>query len=257
MLGIYLSGTGNSKHCVERFIRLLDDKAKALPIETENVTDAISNDDFIVVGYPTQFSNAPLMVRDFIREHGDLWSGKKVFCINTMGAFSGDGTGCTARLFKKYGADVLGGLQIKMPDSVCDSKLLKKSFETNRKIIEQADEKIENWVEKIKEGVYPREGLSFFSHIAGLMGQRLWYIKKTARYSDKLKISDDCIKCGACQKQCPMNNLVQEGQNKPKQLGKCTMCYRCVSHCPAQAITLLGKNVVEQTTYEKFASDNI
>lgn len=42
-----------------------------------------------------------------------------------MGAFSGDGAGCTARLLKKYGAIILGGLHIKMPDSVCDSKLLK------------------------------------------------------------------------------------------------------------------------------------
>lgn len=27
---------------------------------------------------------------------------EKVFCVNTMGLFSGDGTGCTARLLKKY-----------------------------------------------------------------------------------------------------------------------------------------------------------
>ena len=63
MVGIYLSGTGNTKHCIE----------------------------------------------------------------NTMGAFSGDGAGCTARLLKKYGAHILGGLHVKMPDSVCDSKLLTKA----------------------------------------------------------------------------------------------------------------------------------
>ncbi len=97
MLGIYLSGTGNSKHCVERFVRLMDNTGKALPIETENVVDEIRDNDFIVLGYPTQFSNAPLMVRDFIKEHADLWREKKVFCVCTMGAFSGDGTGCTAR----------------------------------------------------------------------------------------------------------------------------------------------------------------
>ena len=52
-----------------------------------------------------------------------LWKGKKLFFVNTMGLFSGDGTGCTARLLKKNGAEILGGMQIKMPDSVCDSKL--------------------------------------------------------------------------------------------------------------------------------------
>ena len=109
------------------------------------------------------------MVRDFIRAHADLWSGKNVFCINTMGAFSGDGTGCTARLLKKCGANVLGGLQIKMPDSVCDSKLLKKSFEANQKIIKQADEKIEKWVEKIKKVYIPMRDSIF-----GITYQGLW-----------------------------------------------------------------------------------
>ena len=34
--------------------------------------------------------------------------------------------------------------------------------------------------------------------------------------------------------------------------GRCTMCYRCINRCPKQAITLLGKEVVEQTTIEKY-----
>ncbi len=129
MIGIYLSGTGNSKHCVEKFVQLLDKNGRTFPIENPQVIEEIKNETDIVVGYPTQFSNAPLMVRDFIRSNRALWEGKRIFCINTMGAFSGDGTGCTARLFRKYGATVTGGLQIKMPDSVCDSKLLKKTAE--------------------------------------------------------------------------------------------------------------------------------
>ena len=48
-----------------------------------------------------------------------------------MGAFSGDGTGCLARVLKRYGAIILGGMQFRMPDAVCDSKLLKKSLEEN------------------------------------------------------------------------------------------------------------------------------
>lgn len=38
----------------------------------------------------------------------------------------------------------------------------------------------------------------------------------------------------------------------PHQKGNCTMCYRCISACPAQAITLIGKEVVEQICIEKF-----
>lgn len=31
MIGIYLSGTGNTKHCVEKLLYLLDDTAKSVP----------------------------------------------------------------------------------------------------------------------------------------------------------------------------------------------------------------------------------
>ena len=115
-----------------------------------------------------------------------------------------------------------------------------------------ADEKIESWAGKIRNGNYPKEGLHFYDHIAGLFGQRLWFCRETLKYSNKLKISDACVGCGLCVNECPMDNLVQQSDGKPMPQGKCTMCYRCISHCPTQAITLLGKEVVEQTTFDKF-----
>ena len=127
MIGIYFSGTGNTKHCVEKLVKLLDVSAQSFPLEHTQMIQILEEHDIIVLGYPTQFSNAPIIVRDFIKNHSSLWNGKKVFCVNTMGLFSGDGTGCTARILRKFGATILGGLQIKMPDSVCDSKLLKKT----------------------------------------------------------------------------------------------------------------------------------
>lgn len=112
MMGIYLSGTGNTKHCVEKLVNLLDAAAECIPLEAPHVTETLEMQSTIILGYPTQFSNAPFMVRDFIRKNRCLWNGKSVFCLNTMGLFSGDGTGCAARLLKKYGAQILGGVQI-------------------------------------------------------------------------------------------------------------------------------------------------
>lgn len=252
MVGIYLSGTGNTKHCVQKFLSALDSDAKCVPIEDKESIDTIRNNGDIVLAYPTQFSNVPFMVKDFVIRNKDLWEGKKIFLITTMGAFSGDGTGCLARVLKRYGAIILGGMQIRMPDAVCDSKLLKKSLEENRRIVHEADAKIDKATSDIKQdGKYPKEGLSFFAHMAGLFGQRLWFYKKTADYSKKLKISDSCIGCGLCASNCPMGNLsIQNG--KAVNFGKCAMCYRCISICPKKAITLLGKEVVEQCRYEKY-----
>ena len=214
MVGVFLSDMGNTKHCIQKFLTALDSDAKCIPIEEKKSIDAIRKNEEIVFAYPTQFSNVPFMVRDFVIRHKDVWKGKKIFLITTMGAFSGDGTGCLARVLKKYGAIILGGLQIRMPDAVCDSKLLKKSLEENRRIIHEADRKIEKATNTIKQtGKYPREGLSFPAHLAGLFGQRLWFYNKNTRYSKKLKISDDCIGCGLCASICPMGNLrIQNGK---------------------------------------------
>lgn len=132
MVGIYLSGTGNTKHCIEKLVGLIDSTSKTIPLENDNVIEEIQKNDMVILGYPVQYSNAPFMVRDFIKSNSMIWRGKKVLCVATMGAFSGDGAGCTARLLKKYGSIILGGLHIHMPDSVCDSKLLKKTIEENK-----------------------------------------------------------------------------------------------------------------------------
>ena len=256
MTGIYLSGTGNTKHCVERQLAGLSEDTKCVPIEDANVADAVKNSGEVILAYPTQFSNMPFMVRDFIRRNKELWHGKRVFLMTTMGAFSGDGTGCAARVLKKYGAIITGGMQVRMPDAVCDSKMLKKPLEENQRIIREADGKIDRAAAKIREsGTYPKEGLGFIAHLAGLFGQRLWFYNKTTGYSKKLKISDACVGCGLCAANCPMGNLRIEN-GKAVSLGRCAMCYRCISTCPKQAVTLLGKKVYEQCRYEKYAQDS-
>ncbi|MCR5459597.1 MAG: EFR1 family ferrodoxin [Acetatifactor sp.] len=256
MIAIYLSGTGNTKHCVEKLTSAINPAAEMIPLEQADAAEKLKEAREILLAYPTQFSNCPYAVRDFINKNQALWQGKQVFCMTTMGAFSGDGAGCSARLLKKYGAKVLGGLQVRMPDAVCDNKMLKKSIEDNKKLVREADAKLERVAREIKErGRYPQEGLSLASHLAGLFGQRLWFYGKTTGYSKKLKISDACVGCGLCVQNCPMHNLTME-DGKAVAGGRCTMCYRCISHCPKQAITLLGKQVYEQCRFEKYAEKN-
>lgn len=79
MTGIYLSGTGNTEHCEKKFLQEVDPNARILPMEDPGARDALSDDREIVLGYPTQVSNLPRRVRDFLEENADRWNGKTVF----------------------------------------------------------------------------------------------------------------------------------------------------------------------------------
>lgn len=244
LTAVYFSGTGNTRFCAERFAQKLG--GKAFPIEDKAAAKALAESDEAVLAYPVYYSSLPKIVRDFIEQNAALWQGKRVFIIATMGAFSGDGAGCAARLLKKFGAEISGGLHVKMPDCIGDVKLLKKPPEKNKEIIEAAARKIDRTANDYRNEKPPREGLNVFAHIAGLFGQRLWFGGKTKDYTQNPKIDrEKCVGCGRCEQLCPMNNIRVENGNAVAG-GKCTMCYRCFSECPQKAITLIGKQVITQ-----------
>ena len=252
MLGVYFSGTGNTKYCVEQFCNDYDQCSSIFSIEQENIVDIIKNNEVIVFAYPIYWSNLPKIVRDFIVDNSNAWQGKKIFIIVTMALFSGDGTGCSARLFKKYGAEIIGGMHIKMPDCIGDVKLLKKSLQDNKMIVQSATKQINNSVYALKNNKPTTDGLGFVPHIVGLFGQRLWFFHETRKYTSKLKINANlCVGCGKCVELCPMNNLILKN-NKALSSNKCTKCYRCISNCPKKAITLLGATVIQQSKIENY-----
>ena len=250
MLGVYFSGAGNSKHCVETFVKQYDETCTAISIEAEGVPAAISVADMIVLGYPVYFSNAPKIMQDFILQNKACFAGKKVFVIATMGLCSGDGAGCAARLLKKCGAEIAGGLHLRMPDSIGDEKVLDKTPEEKRTLVRRAEDKIASSAQKLKQGNATKEGLSFLCRMGGLMMQRLWFYTKTASYKSKPDIhKEKCVGCGICEKLCPMKNLMIE-DGKAVSRNRCTLCYRCFSHCPAKALTILGRKVYKQHLFE-------
>lgn len=252
MIAIYFSGTGNSRYAAELFCNKYDETAKSFSIEDDNIIEAVKTEELLVFAYPVQYSTVPKILRDFIIENKELWENKKVFVIATMGLFSGDGAGILGRLLLQYGAEIIGGLHLKMPDSIGDEKVLKRPLEKNKELVKKAEQKISKSVHLLKSGKPTQEGIGILCRMAGFFGQRLYFEHKTKNYSDKLYVDEDkCIGCGKCEKLCPMNNI-RIVDKKVAQNNQCTMCYRCINNCQKQAMTLLGKKVVEQSVIEKY-----
>ena len=59
MIGVYLSGTGNTEHCVRKLVRLLDESAQAVPMEKKEAVHLLSQHDFIVFAYGKKFYQKP------------------------------------------------------------------------------------------------------------------------------------------------------------------------------------------------------
>ena len=129
MVGIYFSGTGNSRYAVEFFCN-----------EYDNIVEAVRNEEMFVFAYPVQYSTVLKILRDFIIKNKELWKSKKVFVIATMGLFSGDGAGIFGRLLQQYGAEIIGGLHLKMPDSIGDEKVLKRPLKKNKELVKKAEQ---------------------------------------------------------------------------------------------------------------------
>ena len=51
MVGIYFSGTGNSRYAAELFCNEYDETAKAFSIEDAKVIDAVKNNEMLVFAY--------------------------------------------------------------------------------------------------------------------------------------------------------------------------------------------------------------
>ena len=137
MIEIYFSGTGNSRYAAELFCKEYDEATKAFSLEDDNITRVVKNEEMLVFACPVQYSTVPKILRDYIIENKELWKNKKVFVIATMGLFSGDGAGILGRLLQQYGAEIIGGLHLKMPDSIGDEKVLKRPLEKNKELVNQ------------------------------------------------------------------------------------------------------------------------
>ena len=82
-----------------------------------------------------------------------------------MGLFSGDGAGILGRLLQQYGAEIIGGLHLRMPDSIGDEKVLKRPLEKNKELLKKAEQKISKSIRLLKAGKPTREGIGILYRI--------------------------------------------------------------------------------------------
>ena len=51
------------------------------------------------------------------------------------------------------------------------------------------------------------------------------------------KISDQCVNCGACEGDCPVGAISEQGDVSVINADTCISCGACAASCPAEAIS--------------------
>jgi len=253
MLGIYFSGTGNTRHAVERFVTEVDNSAKSLSIEDGGVLSELEKHEIIVFGFTVYYSNIPKIAKDFITENKTSFKGKKVFIIATKGLFNAFGIGYARKMFTDCGAEFIGSSQFNMSDNIRDLKIMEVAFDYSKdgKMLEKADKKIAKAAEKFRAGKRQKSGLNPLNYIIGFFLKILGFYPNTDSYISTAKVDiAKCNGCGLCVDLCPMQNLII-ADKKSVSGDKCTVCYRCFGNCPTQALTVLGDKVYGQYLFEK------
>lgn len=50
------------------------------------------------------------------------------------------------------------------------------------------------------------------------------------------KITDQCVNCGACEGDCPVEAISEQNDARVIDASKCISCGACAASCPAEAI---------------------
>ena len=155
------------------------------------------------------------------------------YSVATCGVATGSADEDLAKLLSKRGIKLNASFAVKMVDNYT-LVFSVKNKEKNDKKNENAKETIENiafLVENRTSGYHnPYRSLWMFSPIAHVSYE-------LGRTTSPFKVSQDCIGCGICVKNCPTNTISME-YGKPMWINKkCSQCLSCLHHCPVNAIT--------------------
>ena len=228
----YFSATGNSLHAAKMIAEATNDRIISIADCLKNNRFDFSAKNGESVGFATPVYNfgLPITVTDFLSHLNLKINNNYVFTLVTYGGLSGGASKIIRNMLKNKGIKTDAQYSIRMPDTwtpIYDLSDNEKVGETNRK----ADIKINRISKQILKKT---KGNFDFKRIP--FGDRFIGGYEEMRKTNTLSVSKNCIGCGLCAKECPVN-AIEIQNSKPAWIKeKCAMCLGCLHRCPEFAI---------------------
>ena len=240
----YFSATGNSRHVAKNI-------ADALGENAINITECLKKEFFNFLAdknekigfvFPVYNFGIPITVVDFIEKLNLQHCGNHVFTVATCGGFSGGASKIAKDLLNKKEIAVGAHFSVRMPDTWTPAYDVSDKNK-NEKINAKADKKIDSIIIRIKKcrnGNFDSWRIPF--------GEKFYGGYEPLRRTSSLSVEENCIGCGLCAKECPVDAIeIQNG--KPVWVKeKCAMCLGCLHRCPQFAIQR-GENTKKHGQY--------
>ena len=236
----YFSGTGNTRWVATQIAEAIGEELLYIPdmIRDGRYEFELKEEERIGFCFPTHGWQPPKIVRNYIK-HLVLQNRTANFCyaVTTCGDDMGEAMTILNKDLQTIGLQAETLFSVIMPESYVCLPFMKTDPEDREQMkIKNAERQLHHIISIIKDrkrgiieldkGPTPR----LYSYVIG------GYFNKRMITDKKFTVdSDVCIKCGKCQKVCPVENIT----GTPPQWihnGRCTCCLACYHYCPVHAI---------------------